>query len=1265
MTKKNFFTVVMMGLIALSPISMYAQAISVVSSDYSGATFAFATPELTVNVQEVQGEPYTVVSFQGSVPSTELGAPNLPLFSKLIEIPLCGDVTVRVSHMRFRQLDNLEYRMMPVQPVPSKSDRAPHPFVLDSALYATDGYYELLPATIEKIGVARDRNLARLCISPLAYNPVTGEMLLVTSMTVTVQYEGADAAATERMHSRYHSPDFAIGQDLLAALPESKSVRREAPLHYLIVSHSMFRGALDEFVNWKRSLGMIVTVAYTDDEGVGTTSADIADYIKGYYTHATEELPAPTYLLLVGDHQQIPAFASQLNNPSFADHVTDLYYATWTEGDIIPDCYYGRFSARNLSELTPQIEKTLLYERYAFADDSYLGRGILIAGVDGGRSGDNAYRYADPAMDYMAAYYVNAANGYTDVKYYKNNTTFAPTGVTVTGSSQTNTTASALRNYYNEGCGWINYSAHGYDDEWSSPRFNTSHAQNMTNYGKPSVMIGNCCLSGKFNTTYTDACLGEALLRKGGNAGAVIYIGGTNSTYWPHDFCWSVGVRENISGTMEPAYNASRLGMYDRLFHTHREPFTAWHTTAGSMVMAGNTAVQEYSGGIYSEYYWEIYELFGDPSLMPWLATANNMTVNAAPAINIGTVNYAVTAVPYAYVALIDTVSYELIAAAYADANGQAELTLPTDLMAGEYRLSVVAQNHRPYSQTVSVVVLDGPYVVLTEMVPTSGNLKPGQVATFDIALANIGSQYPTRGIIHLESLTDGIMPVQTEAHFPGIAPGDTLRIAGVCPTYVSESLANGVRVKLSVSVDFGGGNSIRRPQFAVVAPCLSVINPWLGSDLIGDSTSILTFQLVNRGDDTTDNTTISLPNLFGFMTSDAPLQAVGRLAPRDTVALAIPVTMVSSLPHTSIPFCLYANDSCGSRLLETLSYSAGCSEMEDFETGTLTKFNWVQNSNPWEVTSLNPYAGTFSARSKQSLGNYRESRMSISWTSTRDDSISFVYKVSSESGFDKFVFFIDGVEMVSASGEDGWTRVSVPVSAGYHNFGFSYSKDQFTASGSDCAWIDNVRLPFTGEESLFVQDTVCKDGDYSFGSLSIPTDQTGLFNYSDTIDGQMAYLSLLVTEEPQVAIEVIGTPALGGCVLLRATGASSYVWSTGDSAAFISVCPQAVGEEYSVEGCRAGCCATASVTFDQLAINENTQRSSVTLYPNPARDRVTVRAEQMRSVELLSLVGQTLMRREAKSPAVTLDLQRLPKGVYFVRVETEIGVGIEKLVLR
>ena len=107
-------------------------------------------------------------------------------------------------------------------------------------------------------------------------------------------------------------------------------------------------------------------------------------------------------------------------------------------------------------------------------------------------------------------------------------------------------------------------------------------------------MIGNCCLSGKFNTTRYDACLGEALLRKNNNAGAVAYIGGTNSTYWPHDFCWSVGVRNNISNTMNTQYDSDNLGMYDRLFHTHNEPYSEWYNTMGAIVAAGNAAVEAY-----------------------------------------------------------------------------------------------------------------------------------------------------------------------------------------------------------------------------------------------------------------------------------------------------------------------------------------------------------------------------------------------------------------------------------------------------------------------------------------------------------------------------------------------------------------------------------------------------------------------------------------------------------------------------------------------
>ena len=96
----------------------------------------------------------------------------------------------------------------------------------------------------------------------------------------------------------------------------------------------------------------MVDLVYTDDPNVGTTTTSIKNYLKGLYDNATESAPAPTFLLLVGDVAQIPAFNGTTDN-----HVTDLYYASWTTGDNIPDCYYGRFSATNASQLAPQIEK--------------------------------------------------------------------------------------------------------------------------------------------------------------------------------------------------------------------------------------------------------------------------------------------------------------------------------------------------------------------------------------------------------------------------------------------------------------------------------------------------------------------------------------------------------------------------------------------------------------------------------------------------------------------------------------------------------------------------------------------------------------------------------------------------------------------------------------------------------------------------------------------------------------------------------------------
>jgi hypothetical protein len=98
---------------------------------------------------------------------------------------------------------------------------------------------------------------------------------------------------------------------------------------------------------------------------------------------------------------------------SSSGKVTDLYYAS-VDGDYFPEMYYGRFSATNVAQLQAQIDKTLYYEKYEFADPSYLNKTTLIAGADGTWNP----RVGQPTIHYATQNYWNAAHGFTDVYTY-------------------------------------------------------------------------------------------------------------------------------------------------------------------------------------------------------------------------------------------------------------------------------------------------------------------------------------------------------------------------------------------------------------------------------------------------------------------------------------------------------------------------------------------------------------------------------------------------------------------------------------------------------------------------------------------------------------------------------------------------------------------------------------------------------------------------------------------------------------------------------
>lgn len=676
-----------------APLSgLFAQR--VVTDNFDLLEIHYQTPSLQVGSMPFADGKADVLQLAGYQTGGEEGSPALPVSIDVLTTPFCDAVEVEVANAVYDTLSLGLQSFYPLQPSRFKSDTGALVPVVNAQRYATDAFWGMPLASVEILGIARDRRLANLTFSPVQVNPVTGQVVICRSADIKVHYIGSDEQATRDHFNRYYTPAFSAG-NTLNSLVSAKDVTTATPIRLVIVTPWSLRcHSLTRFANWKRKQGIMTSFYYLINNESNTT---IADSLKNLYENATAEAPAPAYVLLIGDNEQFPAFSSRLSSSSM-DHVTDLYFVTWTGGDNLPDCYQGRFSATDTSTLASIVSKTLLYEQYAFDNDDYLARAALISGEDNGThqtsgwSADHAWIYCDPTMDYIAKTYINAANGYDTVSYYKNNVDYAPTGVSVTGYCSDNSAASALRTLYNEGQGWINYSAHGDWNKWHNPSFTVANVNSMTNKGRPSFMIGNCCLTNKFDKP---TCFGEALLRKKDNAGAVVYIGGTNSTLWDEDFYWAVGVRSNIYNTMNTDYNSSRLGIYDRLFHTHGEVLEKHAITAGSIVMAGNQAVNS-SSSSYKLYYWEIYECMGDPTLIPWNGRASELPNPQVSQVGNG---IQVSTLPNVYVAIVDTAESRVLAASFADADGHATFS---GTFSGIDCVSITAQGYKHFFKALS-----------------------------------------------------------------------------------------------------------------------------------------------------------------------------------------------------------------------------------------------------------------------------------------------------------------------------------------------------------------------------------------------------------------------------------------------------------------------------------------------------------------------------------------------------------------------------------
>jgi hypothetical protein len=629
---------------------------------------------------------FILLTIEGFTRSHRIGEPNLPMVNRLLSVPFGCELQAEITESEVEEIFLADYGLtapiLPVQPSLSKSqDPATVPFEFNRELYERSGYYSLPLTGTSDVGIMRALHLGMVSVAPVEYDPVANSIRVYKRLVVRVDYLHPDWSMTHQMYRRYYSPFYepVYAQIINYEPPLILDDLVSYPVKYVIVSDRMFESQLQPFIEWKTKKGFTVITAYTDD--IGYSSTAIRSYIQGLYNNPPPEEQPPSFVLLVGDDQQIPAF-------SHGGHISDLDFCEYTNDDI-PEIYYGRFSAQNTSLLQPQIDKTLEYEQYLMPDPSFLGEVTMIAGVDG----YFAPTHGNGQINYGVNLYFNSEHGiYSNTWLYPESDEWGA--------------AAAIIQTVDDGIGFINYTAHGWHEGWADPEFSSDDVNGLTNAHKYPLAIGNCCSTNTFGDEYSTPCVGEVWLQAE-NKGAVGYIGGSDNTYWDEDYWWGVGYGPVIGDG--PSYEQTGLGTYDGVFHDHGEPVSEHYIVNDALIFCGNMGVEESGSGL-NDYYWEIYHLMGDPSVMTYLGVPSPNVVEHDAVILLGATEFTVQAVPSSYIGL--SKDGVLHGAAYVDESGIVVTEIIPFDEPGTADIVISAQNRIPYISTIQIVSPGGPHVV-------------------------------------------------------------------------------------------------------------------------------------------------------------------------------------------------------------------------------------------------------------------------------------------------------------------------------------------------------------------------------------------------------------------------------------------------------------------------------------------------------------------------------------------------------------------------
>ena len=1028
-------------------------SVQIIEENNSGITLKLNVNSYSLREVQTPNGTEVIVGSPDGINYMEKGIPDVPYFATSVRIPAKGKAIAEIVDANYIIVNNISIAPSKGS-ISRKIDPATVPFEYGKC-YNTDAFVPATEAVNSEAFCIRDVRGTTVRFFPFQYNPVQKQLKVYTEITVKVKF--TQQPSENEITASYEKIDeFENIYNRLFINYGSKTrytqLQDGHPGRMLIICKDTYQSAMPEFINWKREKGIETEMVLMS--AIGTTAANVQTYITNYFNNHSDL----AYILLVGDGGDVPSNVSSSSGWMAETQTSDNKYAYLVGNDHYADVFIGRFSGQSVANIQNMVRKVINYEKELTTSDTWLTNGYGSASNEGGGNsgGHNQGHGVESDMTHMG--YIQ-----TDLENY---------GYTVTrvnqGSGYTSDVA-ATSNAFNNGVGLGCYIGHGDTQEWASTGYTNSHVNALTNEYKLPFIISVACVNGDFNG---NTCFAEAWLRasKNGNpTGALAFLGSTINQDWnppmtAQDEMVDIIV-ESLDGNIKRTIGGISFNGYFRMIQDYPA-----NSSDGDGVATADT-----------------WTIFGDPSTMFRSKTPQEMTISLPSSLTVGqnTVDVSSDA-DETLIAITREIDGEVIilGAGYAN-NGSTTINIAALDEPCTVKITATAYNKVTYQQEIMVVVPEGPYVTnggytINDSEGNNNGLADyNETIKLNYTLNNVGVEAANNVNLAISSSSNDITISDDNESFGNIDANGSVTKNDAFTMSIRNGIADQTNIAISYTITADNCET-RNGSFMLTANAPAPVISFARIDdsengnnnnmLDAGETAKVIFSIANNGHALLNAGTATLSvdaDNITLISDEAQYNAINAESSQN---IEFEISVADDIASgTTLCFTAQTNGTYATNISTCLSVGL---QIEDWESNSFNSYVWENSSSiPWTIVSTGAHAGQYCAKSGN-IGDNANTDLTITLDVLNAENVEFYKKVSCEapgsnwwsSGetyYDYLAFYIDdNMKGQWAGTSDNWSLQTYSVATGTHTLKWSYVKDVNTTGGSDCAWVDDIKLP-------------------------------------------------------------------------------------------------------------------------------------------------------------------------------------------------------------